>query len=184
MSQVIKIEDFNKGRFRVARTTWQNDDVQEYIDEQEVEYLIRLLGLELYNLFNADLDPSGVPQSPRFLDIYNAFVIDNECFGFYDYYALDYNDCSCSCRSRGMVQMLKGLVFFHIVRDQPVKQSTTGVSRKKRENSENVSFQSFDYVSRYNNSVTDYECIQKKICEDLATYPEFKGKRLGTIIPL
>lgn len=169
MSEVVKIEDFNVGRMRIARTTWQNDDVQDYIDEQEKFYLKRLLGLELYNLLIADLDASGVPQSARFLSIYNEFELDNDCDG---------------CDSRGMKIMLKGLIFFHVVRDQPVKQNTTGIARKKRENSENVGINSFDFVTRYNNSVDDFMCISKKICSDLETYPEYNGKELEYIINL
>lgn len=154
---------------RIARTTWQTDDVQDYIDEQEVFYLKKLLGLELYNLFIADLDPSGVPQSARFLSIFNEFELDTDC-----------NECE----SRGMVQMLKGLVYFHVVRDQPVQQSTTGISKKKSENSESVSTNSLDLFTRYNNSVDDFKCIRQRIIDNEDTYPEYNGKELDYVMPL
>lgn len=165
-AQVIKIDDFDSGRTRIPRTTWQATGLQDYIDDQEEEHLILLLGLDLYNLFIADL-VSGVPQTPRFIDIYDSFVIKNDC---------DH------CRSRGMVKMLKGLIFFHYQRDQTVKATTNGPKRRRGENSENMDTSSFDITTRYNNSVNDFKCIRRFICDDIATYPEFEGVELDYII--
>ena len=103
--------------------------------------MIDLLGLDLYNLFIADLDAQGVPLSVRFIAIYDSFVIDDNCH---------------RCRSRNMKHMLVGITFFHVQRDQPVKATTTGPKRKKGANSENMDNSSFDIFTRYNNSVDDY----------------------------
>ena len=166
-AQVITLNDFDSGRMKIPRTPWQAIDLHSYIDEQEEETLIRLLGLDLYVLFLADLDPQGVPQTARFLDIYNSFVLSDDCN---------------NCRSRGMVHLLKGITFFHIQRDQPVKATTTGPKRKKGENSENMDMSSFDIFTRYNNSVDDYFCIRQKICNEIDLYPEFKGVELEYVI--
>lgn len=167
MSQVVKIDDFNTGRNKIPRTTWQASDVQSYIDEHEEESLISLLGFDLYNLFIADLDANGVPTTQRFIDIYNSFVIDDDCY---------------RCRSRDMKHLLVGIIFFFVQRDQPIKASTTGPKRRKGANSENMDFSSFDIFTRYNNSVDDYKCIQQFICDNSATYPEYKGIGLEYVI--
>ncbi len=166
-AQVVKISDFNIGRNRIPRTSFQIDSLQDYIDEHEEETLISLLGLDLYNLFLADLDANGVPLSARFIAIYDSFVIDDDCD---------------RCRSRDMIHMLIGIIFFHYQRDQSVRATTVGSKRKKGSNSESIDLTSFDIFTRYNNSVNDYKCIRRKICDDIETYPEFKGIDLEYVI--
>lgn len=166
-SQVVKIEDFSVGRMAIPRTSWQKDDVQNYLDIHEEGYLIRLLGYDLYVLFLADLDANGVPQTQRLIDIYNQFVLSDDCE---------------NCRSRGMKTLLKGIIFFYYQRDQPVKATTTGPRRRKGENTENVDTTSFDITTRYNNSVDDFKCIQRLICKNIEDYPEYKGIDLDYVL--
>ena len=83
-----------------------------------------------------------------------------------------------------MKKMLQGIIYFHYERDQPIKPTTTGPKRKKGENSENVDSTSFDITTRYNNSVDDYKCIQRKICENIEDYPEYKGIDLEYLLNL
>ena len=74
MSIVVNT-DF-KGEYNVSKNCY--DQLDTYIEKYEKKYLTKLLGAELYALFIADLtvtDPQ-VPQTQRFLDIFNDFSID------------------------------------------------------------------------------------------------------------
>lgn len=157
---VIKIVDFDAGRFRIPSNNFQTNSFQDYIDKYERHYLIRLLGVSLYNSFIADLDAQGVPQDPNYLAFYNSFV--DEANG-------------CNCESQGMKEMLKAFIYFHWARDANVRLTTTGAKRSKGENSENLDNSALDMTTRYNEGVNSFECIQRFLCMDSETYPSYKG---------
>ena len=56
--------------------TAQNDNIEAYIASTEPKFLRDLLGNTLYELFVADL-VANVPQTQRFIDIFDEFYIDN-----------------------------------------------------------------------------------------------------------
>jgi len=160
MANLIKIADFESGRFKIPTNEWTGIDLDQYMDKYERHYLIRLLGVELYNLFVADLDGNGEPQDPIYQDIYNSFVYEDNCN---------------KCESEGMKEMLKAFVYFHFVRDIFTRVTTVGVSRSKGENSENLDKVAADLTTRYNQGVMSFDCIQKYICNNSATYPTYNG---------
>ena len=168
MSNIIQISDFDEGRFEISYNSFQEADLQSFIDLNEVEYLANLLGAELYDLFIADLS-AGVPQTQRFIDIYEAFLLQDECD---------------LCQSRGMKEMLKSFIYFHYVRDTYTRQTTNGVKQTTGENSVSLETVAHDFTSKYNKGVDTYRCIQKKICENLDDYPEYKGIKLDYILPI
>lgn len=159
MSDVIQISDFQKGEYRIPTTSFQEDSLQEYIDKYERHYLIRLFGRELYDLFIADL-VSGVPQTQRFVDVFNETTFQDDC---------DF------CDSYGIKEMLKGFIYFHYVRHTFTRNTTNGVKQTKSENSDSLQNVSSDLVSRHNGSVRILKCIQRIMCDDATLYPEYKG---------
>ena len=70
--------DFN-GYYDISTDTFTGIDLETYISDIEPIALRRLLGVELYNLFIADLDGNGVPQTAIYQAIYNAFDVDYNC---------------------------------------------------------------------------------------------------------
>lgn len=169
MSSIIQISDFSAGRNRVPANSYQTAGVQQYLDEVEREYLLKLLGQELYTLFLADLDVNGVPQTARFQAIYNEFYKEFYC-EFFD--------------SKGMKDMLVGLAFFYVSRDRFNRLTTVGVSRVEGSNSDNVKKQGFDLYTRYNNAGETFESIRMLICDDSETYPEYNGRKFEFIVNL
>lgn len=157
---VIKIVDFDDGRFQIPTNTFQDDSFQDYIDKYERHYLIRLLGVSLYNSFISDLDGQGVPQNPDYTYFFDSFVDETN---------------GENCESQGIKEMLKGFIYFHYYRDTIVRLTTTGPKRDKGENSENLDKVALDYVTRYNEGVESFDCIQRFICSDSTTYPTYNG---------
>ena len=78
MSIVVKT-DF-RGEYNISKNCY--DQLDFFIEKYENYYLVRLLGAELYTLFIADLTVTNpqIPQTSRFLNIFNLFNIDdNNC---------------------------------------------------------------------------------------------------------
>jgi len=113
-----------------------------------------------------------VPQSARFLQIYNEFCID------------DPNLCDSVWKSEGMIEMLKGFVYFHYIRDY--QYLTTSVGTKVNNNEvtrETNSFEMLAEVSqRFNSSQKTYWSIRQYIIDnENATYPEFNGRKIEAL---
>jgi len=154
MSDIIQISDFKDNEYSLP--TKKYGDYQSYLDKYEKKFLVDLLGAELYGLFIADL-VSGVPQTQRFIDIYDPFDIDDD---------------SCVRRSEGMKLATMQYVYFYAVRDSPVKKTNTGVVFNDNENSTGPSYSGFNIVEAYNESVKNAKEIQWYICDNDEDYPE------------
>ena len=164
MSLVVKISDFDSGINAVSYNGYQSSDFQWYIDKYEKHYLSVLLGVDLYNLFIADLDGNGVPQTPIYQAIYNEIneQINNEILV-----------------NRGMKEMLKGFIYFHYVRDNATKQTTTGNKIIEGDSSMAITALSANINLQFNDSIDDYRVIQHYINENEVDYPDFLGQNLG-----
>ena len=163
---ILQDTDFNEGRFKIPTNTFQEDDLDSYIDRVEAYYLPRLFGVELYDLFIADLSV-GTPQTPsdpRFTQIFNAFN--------------DQTD-DCFTQSEGMIEMLKGFVYMTYTRDRVSRVTTDGIKVTTGENADNVTAIHHDLNSRYNESIHTYKVIQNYMFNvDPDTYPEYEGINL------
>lgn len=169
--------DFEKGFYKIASNCHTEYDLQDYIDKYEKCYLIDLLGCDLYNLFVADLDlptapPTPVPLSLRFLEIYNAFCVD------------DPNQCDAVWESEGMIDMLKGFVYFHYVRDYKFQTSQTGTIVNNNEVSReanNLELQN-GVSERFNRAQGSYWSIRRYIIDKGdVIYPEFNGRKMEAL---
>lgn len=163
MAEILTISDFDLGKNSIATNTYQDSQLQWYIDKYEKHYLLMLLGVEEYDKFVADL-VVRVPVSPEWVVIFDPLTetISRQLI-----------------TSRGMKEMLKGLIYFHYVRDNMVKQTTTGNVRTSSENGENISATSSLIQSRFNDSVSDYKNIQLYIHTNESNYPDWYYTELG-----
>jgi len=189
MGILINTSDFsdrtNYSKFYIPFNTSLCGSVEQlegYIKRYEKKYINQLLGVDLANLFIADL-VDQVPVDPIYLAIYNPIEKDltNDENSQIFYSSL----CNCSNKqieTDGMKSLLMGLVFFQYMRDQPFSRENTGVSRKIAENSENSSFYQWGIAEHYNESVKDYQETQYYILLEQSendTYEEFNGVKKG-----
>jgi hypothetical protein len=156
MGKLIQKTDF-VGKFQINQNSYTQLD--SYIDKYEQPYLMELLGAELYELFIADL-LNGKPQKAEYLSIYNI-IVDQ--------------DCGKLMFSEGMVEMLKGFIYFEFVRDDKYKHTPSGIVVNRSDISREAGFSEFDIYGRYNDAVKNYDVIQWYIQKYKSDYPEFNG---------
>lgn len=149
------------GKYELTLTQYNTALIDSYIAKYEKEYLIKLLGKSLYDLFIADL-VSGVPQTTIYEAIFEPLYIDLFC-GFSE--------------SNGIKEMLIGFIYYHYTLDTQQQQTSVGVTAPKSENSEGVNLNSIS-ISRYNDNVQSYKTIQRYIQQNSSDYPTFNGKDL------
>ena len=160
----ITFNDFGKGKYELHKGMYESDKIQAYIDKYERIYLVKLLGAELFKDFIADL-VAGVPQDARYLSIYDSF---------------EYDDVNCMVYiSEGMLEMIKGLIYFQYLKDLTNTVAVSGNVRQMGENSENVSTLNSMIYTRYNEAVKTYKTIQKFICDNSKDYLKFNGVKVS-----
>jgi hypothetical protein len=158
MGILINKEDFI-GKWSIAFNEYTSEELDDFIEENEKKFIVSLLGAELGQLFIDDL-VSQVPQTARFISIYNEFFID---------------DGDCVFISDGMKKMMLGFVFFDYVRHQDKKNTISGMVQNESELANQIP--SFNVVvNRYNLAAETAKNIQWYICENEPTYPEYNGQ--------
>jgi len=163
MPTITKIADY-KARYQIAKDAYSKKTLQTYIDTLEAKLIYELLGAELGGLFLADLDADGLPQTQRFIDIYNSFAIDD--------------DCQLRC-SGGIKEYLLGLIYFDYCRNDNTYNSQIGNKGAVSENSEIAGNLWNDLSQRYNISIETGKEIQWYCeCYKSEDYTEFKGIKL------
>ena len=154
MSNIIQIADFAGTQYSLPEQKYIS--YQNYLDKYEKRFLVNLLGADLYDLFIADL-VSGVPQTQRFIDIYDAFAIDDNNSVRY---------------SEGMKVAALQYVYFYAVRDLSVKKTNTGVVFNNNEVSTGPFYSGYNIVEAYNEAIKNAKEIQWYICDNDDVYPE------------
>jgi hypothetical protein len=161
----ITYNDFGKGKFELHHGMYEQAKIQAYIDKYERQYLVKLLGVELFNQFVADL-VANVPQTAKYIKIYNPFEYDNvNCYIYI---------------SEGMIDMIKGFVYYQYLKDLTNNVAVTGNVRPLGENSENVSTLNSMIYTRYNDSVRTYKAIQQYMCDYSSDYLKYNGIGIRT----
>jgi hypothetical protein len=132
----LEASDF-VGKYKIAKDCYSKDLLESYIDKYEKIYLQDLLGVALYNAFVADLndDDSPKPQSLRFREIFNERVTEDVFGAMY--------------RSDGMLEMLKGYVYYHYVLDQEFKNTINGTVINQASFSQKVALAKSTLEDRY-----------------------------------
>lgn len=157
---ILTVDDFSNGKYYIPTNPQQETDLVEYIDRYEKTYLVRLFGVELYNLFITDL-AGGVPTSPRFIFIFEPFIDQTDNY---------------LTESKGIKEMLKGLLYFEYLRDRVSTVTTDGIQLTKSENADIMNGINHSLVSRYNEAIITFKVIQNYMhTVNDADYPEFEG---------
>lgn len=164
MVGIVKISDFENLKFN----SYQEVKLQSYIDRYEKEYLIDLMGVALYKLFIDDL-VSGLPATQIYIDIYNEILQEID---------------GVSLSNFGMKEMIKGFIYFHYVRDNFIKQTTTGNVVMDSENSSPATLMSANVSLSFNDAFDSFRVIQYYIKDKLTIYPTYNGHELEYILPL
>lgn len=155
MGLIIVKDDF-VGKFDLVKSI--NDKIESYIDAYEESYLRELLGINLFNLYKADV-VNHLPVTASYLTITNPLFIEQNGY---------------SIISNGIKDMLLGFIFFEYVRDNKIKQSMSGSVVNSVDNSNNDFTQEFLF-QRYNESIDIYKNIQLYIELNKTIYPTYNG---------
>jgi len=179
---LLTTDDFRTGFHALPLDKY--NQLQSYIDKFEPLILCQLFGSELYDLYVADL-VDGVPQSPRFLEVFNPFCktvqIKYCCWkGIWEY---DYESRWCEelLQSEGIKEMLKGFIYFNYLPQLGNQQTPVGLTRKKVAASDMLSDKQVgrDAEQKLNQAIISYQAIQKFMCYNHDVYPEFDGQAKG-----
>jgi hypothetical protein len=151
------------GKYHIALTKFNDNDIDAYIEKYEKKYLMKLLGVELYNLFIDELDLNNPPVNPIYKVIFDPLSFDDGC------------DIVVS---NGMKEMLKGFIYFHWVFDEQQQQTPIGTTKQSSENSQVLNITGLS-VTRFNEGVETYKAIQRYIELNQSDYIAFNGQYLG-----
>jgi hypothetical protein len=157
---ITKLSDYEAGRFALPQNQISNKQLIQFIVEVEPEILNKLLGCELAKLFIDDL--SNEPKEDRFIKIYDPFCED-------------VNNCGRILDSNGIVNMLKGFIYFYYGRTLSSRLTSVGAKKVDSENSTNTKESSTALIRNYNYGVETYKAIQEYICLNAEIYPEYNG---------
>lgn len=138
------------GKYELHTGMYDTAKLQSYIDKFEVRYLTQLLGVELYNEFMSDINPTTYePKSPNFQKIFFPLYEDVNMYSMIE--------------SEGMLEMLKGFIYFEYAKDQMMQQTTFGGVQQKSENSKVLNTLQTLIYNRYNEAIKSYKAIQDYI---------------------
>lgn len=173
MGLLIADTDF-VGKWTVAKNSFT--DLNPTIDQYEEPYLRDLLGNALFALFKADINvTTKKPVTARFLNLYNAIAQD------VDQSQQMWPFRNLQIRSDGMKPMVLGFMYWFIMRDQAIKNTTGGNVLSEKEGVKNVEYDDSNTPGRYNEAINSYENIQYYIFLNKDTYPEFNGITKGRV---
>ena len=155
MAKIVNTTDF-VGFHYLAQSCIADPTLQYYIDRYEPHYLVSLLG-EDYQAFYDSLDANNPPIDPLILDWYDPFVGTNQC-GCY----------SCYFLSKGVKDMLTGLIFYHYTHDNQGQMALTGMVFNNNENSVVMTPEQAEayILERYNEGARTYNAIIRRRAGD------------------
>lgn len=178
-SILVQTTDFT-GLYAIAQTTYTTPKLQAFIDEHEKSLIRKLLGLELGDLFIASVT-SYAPVGARYLAIFNPLAIQLDDTVPNNYYDTDGYCGRHIYESRGMKEILKGLIYCLYVQDQQAQHSQSGVVKSAADVSNVMTPENAARLGevRHNGIIGDWEAVQYYCNVNSDTYPEFKGLRLA-----
>lgn len=160
MGLLIAKTDFT-GKYSIAQNSFTKLD--DYIAKYEKNVLRKLLGITLFNLFEADV-VSMVPTTPIYQSLYNPFQQDNN---------------NLIVISEGMKSMLLGFVWYEYIRDEKFKNTIVGTVVGANENARESGFSEAYVYGRYNDSICTYNAIQWFILKNKTDYESYNGQQLS-----
>lgn len=178
-SILVKTTDF-VGTYKLAQTPYTTATLQSFIDANEKSIIRHLLGLELGDLFIASVT-AYAPVGARYLALFNPLALqvdDNASTSTWgNYYSFVYRHIY---ESRGMKEIILGVIYCLYVSDQQHYQGQSGVVSANADAAIVTSFENAARQGeiRHNGVIADWEAVQYYISQNSATYPEFKGVEL------
>ena len=137
-------QDFT-GKYELHTGLYDQSKLNAYIEKYEKRYLIELFGATLYDDFVSDLDLNQ-PLSPNFQKVF---------FDFHENVSIHQ-----LLISEGILEMLKGFVYFEYSKDQMNQQTPFGNVSQLSENSKKVTTLNSMMFTRYNEAVKSYGSIR------------------------
>lgn len=152
---LLDLDDFT-GKYELHTGMYDQTKLLEYIQIYEEQYLIDLFGATLYDEFINDLDNNNYPESPNFKKVFDPFHIDNQSSSFFT----SYNTHNNVIVSKGIIEMLKGFVYFEYVKDTANQITSIGQVIPQGENSLTATTLYNMMYTRYWEALKTYRAIQ------------------------
>jgi len=162
---LVSTTDFT-GQYAIATDVKTAAKLQSYIDTYEEEYILKLLGKELGDLFIASVS-GGVPVGARYLTIFNELTYEDSC--------------GVLRISKGMLTYLVAAIFYHYVADGMTESTQAGIGTANVDTAlrGSLATQLRHAESRFNEALKTAWAIQEYCnTEEPATYPEYNGQTL------
>lgn len=134
------------GKYELHTGVYDQNKLQDYINKYEKRYLIELFGATLFDDFIADLDVNDEPESPNFIQIFDEFHQNVNLYHL--------------LISEGILEMLKGFIYFEYSKDQMNQQTPFGNVSQLSENSKKVTTLNSMMYTRYNEAVKTFNAIR------------------------
>jgi hypothetical protein len=177
-SILVKTTDFT-GLYAIAQTSYTTPILQAYIDEFEKTFIRKLLGLELGDLFIATV-VNNAPVGARYLAVFNPLAI--QVSGLNSGVFLNGQNWVAGriFESRGMKEILKGIIYCLYVQGTQSHHSQSGVAKATADVSIIMSGENAARMGeiRHNGIISDWEAVQYYISQNNATYTEYDGLEL------
>lgn len=163
---LLELSDFN-GFYTLAKSIDSDPILQSYIDRFEESFIKRILGVELGQLFIDDVqgvDSDSASIEPRFQALIDAFIKQDGCGTIYE--------------SKGMKDLLAGLVYSEYIVDTQVKHTQSGATLNQSEVSNTASpYEAANFgEQKWNQSLLSIQAIQWWCgTEDITNYSEYNG---------
>jgi hypothetical protein len=138
------------GKFELHTGMYVQQKIVDYINRYEKRYLVDLFGQKLYDEFINDIDPLTMePKSPNFKKLFDPFIEDVTLYE--------------TITSEGVLDMLKGFIYFEYSKDNINQQTVYGNVQQKAENSKIVNTLQTTIYGRYNEATTTFRAIRDYI---------------------
>lgn len=150
------------GKYKIAKDSYTKVELEAYIEKYEDRYLQELMGCDLYDLFKADLTLSipQIPQTTRFTELMDSLCIQDEYGEIF--------------RSDGLLEMLKGFIFYQYVLDQKFRNTMVGTVVNETAFAREANIAKITIEDRYNLAVESY-CAMQVHMTNATYYPEYNG---------
>ena len=163
MALLLSDTDF-VGKFELPKTSFNISKLNEVIDDVEITMLKKLLGVDLYTLFIADIDTvTKKPATAKYLNLYNEISTTNIF--------------SDQLINKGMLHALKCFVYFDFAKDNSIKITPVGNTSSSIENGQNIG-NTNSIAAVYNQGIEGFRIIQQYIDNNSGDYPEYKYTEL------
>ena len=161
---ILQTTDFT-GKHRISQEQNTVTVLQGYINKYQPIYLAKLLGATLSDALLTDIGAGTDPTDPLFVAIFDPFQFDGDCGDLWI--------------SQGVVDYLKGLIYWHFMTDKRIQANpVSGTSNANTENSSNSNKPESQVYDRWNESITTMRSIQWYIEKNESDYPTYNGQRL------